>query len=111
MKKPMAPGVSYTEVAPRKSMKPAPAPDAPSLEEELYEALELASHGKPMTPHLMGDLKMACLGVLNRRGITPGRIDVRRNGTSFVVDLKLPPSVPTVQQIQINVGGNSWTRR
>ena len=54
---------------------------------------------------------MALLSVLNRHGIRPGRIDVRRNGTSFVVDMKLPPSVPTVQHIQINVGGNTWSRR
>ena len=110
---PMAPGVSYTEVAPRKDFgqkKPPAAPEV-TLEEELQEAVELAAHGKPMTPQLAGDIKMALLSVLNRHGIRPGRIDVRRNGTTFVVDMKLPPSVPTVQHIQINVGGNTWSRR
>ncbi len=111
MKKPMAPGVASTEVAPYKKKKKEPAPPGPTLEEELYETLELAVHGKPMTPQLIGDLKMACLSVLNRRGIRPGRIGVQQQGNSFVVDLALPPQTPLVRHIQIQVGGNSWTRR
>jgi hypothetical protein len=111
-KYPMSPGASFSEVAPRKDFgQKAPDPAEMTLEAELYEALELACHGQPMTPKLAGDLKMAVMTVLHRRGIRPGRIDVRRSGGSFTVDLQLPPSVPKVRHIQINVGGNSWTGR
>ena len=73
------------------------------IEEELYEAVEIAMHGKPMTPQVAGSIKLAALGVLQRHGLR-GQIQVLQRGTSFEVRIDLPPETPLVQEIRLRLG-------
>ena len=74
-----------------------------AIEEELYEAIELAMHGKPLTPQVAGSIKLAALGVLQRHGLR-GQIQVRRQGTAFEVRIDLPPETPLVREIRLRLG-------
>lgn len=74
------------------------------LRDELELALEDALHGQPMSAHLAGSLQLAAFNVLHRNGLSTAQVRVKRVGTGMQVDIRLPPSVPRVQRIVLNVG-------
>lgn len=78
------------------------------LRRELQSALELATHGKHMTPFLAGDLKTVARSILLRHGLDRAQVHVSQAGPNgFSVTVVLPPGPARVEQIVLHIG-QSW---
>ena len=79
------------------------------LRRELQDALELAVHGRHITPFLAGDLKTVARSILIRHGLDRARVEVKSAGpTGFEVIVLLPPGPARVEQIVLRLGADGW---
>ena len=80
-----------------------------AVDDDLREALEIACmdamRGDPPGPMMARRLEGAVRGVLRMRGLGAAKVSATsdRQGTS--VSIELPPTLPTVRQIVLNLGG------
>lgn len=97
---PRAPGAQTGPV--RVHPTPAPGP-APSLEEELTDAVEAAILGEPLRPSLAGRAKTAALAVLHRRGVAGARVHAALRGAGVDLQVMVPAGPARVERIVLSV--------
>ena len=75
-----------------------------TLQEEIESELQWIAQGEPAGPCLEFEARDAIRRILQRHRIRGAQIIVRAQGSKLHVDVRLPPSVPRVRQINIRFG-------